>query len=39
MTDKTPTRLAFNKTNLDAIPFAPQGKQVTYYDTNKTNLA
>lgn len=39
MTDKTPTRLPFNKTNLDAIPFADSGKQVTYYDTNKTNLA
>ena len=39
MTDNTPTRLAFNKTNLDNIPFAPQGKQITYYDTNKTNLA
>lgn len=39
MTDKTPTRLAFNKSNLDSIPFAPQGKQITYYDTNKTNLA
>ena len=39
MTDKTPNRLAFNKSNLDSIPFAPQGKQLTYYDTNKTNLA
>ncbi len=39
MTDKAPTRLAFNKSNLDSIPFAPQGKQITYYDTNKTNLA
>lgn len=39
MADKASTRLAFNKTNLDNIPFAPQGKQITYYDTNKTNLA
>ncbi len=32
-------RIPFNKTSLDAIPFASPGKQVTYYDTGKTNLA
>lgn len=39
MTDKPKTRIPFNKSNLDAIPFADSGKQLTYYDTNKTNLA
>lgn len=39
MADKPNTRIPFNKSNLDAIPFAESGKQVTYYDTNKTNLA
>jgi len=39
MTGKPTTRIAFNKSNLDAIPFAESGKQTTYYDTNKTNLA
>lgn len=39
MTDKIQTRIPFNKTNLDAIPFATDGKQITYYDTNKSNLA
>lgn len=33
------TRITFNKGNLDALPFAVGGKQITYYDTNKTNLA
>lgn len=39
MTGQTTTRIPFNKSNLDAIPFAEKGKQTTYYDTNKTNLA
>lgn len=39
MADKPNTRIPFNKSNLDAIPFAESGKQVTYYDTNKTNLS
>lgn len=39
MTDKPNTRIPFNKSNLDAIPLAESGKQITYYDTNKTNLA
>lgn len=39
MTAKSETRIVFNKSNLDAIPFADSGKQTTYYDTNKTNLA
>lgn len=39
MTGQATTRIPFNKTNLDAIPFADKGKQITYYDTNKTNLA
>ena len=33
------TRIVFNKGNLDALPFATDGKQTTYYDTNKTNLS
>lgn len=39
MTLKPETRIIFNKTNLDAIPYAEGGKQTTYYDINKTNLA
>lgn len=39
MTVQATTRIPFNKSNLDAIPFAEKGKQTTYYDTNKTNLA
>lgn len=39
MTAKSATRIVFNKSNLDAIPFAESGNQTTYYDTNKTNLA
>ena len=39
MTGKPTTRIAFNKSNLVAIPYAESGKQLTYYDTNKTNLA
>ena len=39
MTDKIQTRIPFNKTNIDAIPFSTDGKQITYYDTNKSNLA
>lgn len=39
MTGQATTRTPFNKANLDAIPFAEKGKQTTYYDTNKTNLA
>lgn len=39
MTGQATTRIPFNKANLDAIPFADKGKQTTYYDTNKTNLA
>jgi len=39
MTGTTQTRLPFNKANLDTLPFAESGKQTTYYDTNKTNLA
>jgi len=39
MTDKVNTRIPFNKTNLDAIPYSESGKQTTYYDTNKTNIA
>lgn len=39
MTVQPTTRIPFNKSNLDALPFAEKGKQTTYYDTNKTNLA
>lgn len=39
MTEQVKTRIPFNKLNLDAIPFSTDGKQVTYYDTNKTNLS
>lgn len=39
MTEQVKTRITFNKANLDAIPLSKDGKQVTYYDTNKTNLS
>lgn len=39
MTEKTESSIVFNKSNLDALPFANTGKQISYYDTNPTNLS